>query len=584
MNKDISALDVYRRLLRFSKLFWPYLLLGMVGAIGMSAVDGRLTTLIKPIINYSFDYKAHLEFLKWLPVQVILFVIFRLACGFLSAYYIGKMSRSVVMKFRQSIFSHLFDLPISYYDRRSDGAILSTIIYNVDQVAQASSDVLLTVLREGLLAIVLVGIMVYENWRVTLLFLLLVPIIYFVLGFFNRKIRALSVAVQSTMADVTSTAEEGIKGLKVIKMYQGRHHEEKRMHAALAENRSLELQIITRNSISSAAVQLVLALPLIAVLSPYIRPYFHLSIGGFVLLVTAMLQLPRPARRLSVVNALIQKGVAAAKSIFELLDEPAEPSGPVSCEKPLSGDIQFHHVRFSYPASDQLVLQNIDLHIRAGETIGIVGCSGSGKSTLIALLVGFYKNYSGEILLDGIDMRRLAVDSLRQNMAMVSQQTILFNNSIRNNIAYAMPQASDADIHRVAQMAYIANFIDSLPKGYDTVVGDNGVLLSGGQRQRIAIARALLKNAPIVIFDEATASLDVYSESQIQLAFDELSVGRTTIVIAHRLTTIEKSDRLIVIDKGRIVEVGTHASLIVKNGFYSALYRTQLVSVDEMEK
>lgn len=583
MHHDFSAVNTYKRLLNFSRAYWHYLIIGLLGSVALSLIDARLTMLIKPVVNYSFDFDSHKHFIQYLPVEVLACLIVRLVAGFLSSYFIGKMSYSVIAKFRLAIFSKLLKMPVSYYDANSSGTMLSTIIYNVDQVSQATSDILLTFLREGVLLVSLIGVMIYENWRMTVLFFLMIPLVLLLLYFFNKIIRSLSTKVQDSMASITSISEEGIKGNEVVRLYSGYDYEYEKMNCALRNNLGLQLKIIATNSISSSLMQLILAIPLLIVISPFIMPYFHLTVGGFALLLGAMLQLPRPARRLSSVNSILQKGVAAAKSIFELLDQPSESTGTITSDQLMKGDIEFKNVNFAYPSCKTQSLKNISLHIKPGETIGIVGFSGAGKTTLVSMLPRFYDVGSGDIIIDGQCLNDLDVNYLRENIALVTQNTTLFNATVRENIAYASPDVDEQSLKNAAKMACALDFIEALPLGFDTQIGDNGVLLSGGQRQRIAIARALLKDAPIVIFDEATASLDVHSENQIQQAFDRLRVNRTTIVIAHRLSTIEASDRLVVMNHGEIVEVGSHDQLLKKEGYYSSLYRVQIQKMNEVE-
>lgn len=571
----LSSTQIYKRLLLFAKEFWFYLFLGFIGSVCLSLIDARLTLLIKPVVNHGLNPNS-MGALKWLPFEIFIYIIVRIFASFLSGYFIGKMSRSVVIKFREAIFSKFLSLPISYCNHHSSGSMLSKIIYNVDQVADATSTILLTFLREGILLLALIGLMIYENWRITLLFFIMTPLISMVLGVFNRRIRSLSSNVQDNMAIITSTAEEGIKGSEVIRLFQGQAFEKNKMKSALRSNLSLELKIIVQNCISSGSVQLILAIPLLLVISPSILPFFHLSIGGLALMLASMLQLPRPARRLSSVNAQLQKGVAAARSLFEVLDTPDEIEGEEKLTETLSGKIEFKDINFFYEGKTSAALSDINLDIYSGETIGIVGFSGAGKTTLISLLPRFFMADSGSILFDGKCVNSLYLPDLRRNISIVSQKTTLFNATVRENIAYAQENIDEDKLIQVSKMAHAFEFIEQLPQGFDTIIGDDGVLLSGGQRQRIAIARAFLKDTPIVIFDEATASLDLHAENKIQAAFDSLRRNRTTIVIAHRLSTVKKADRLVVMDQGKIVELGTHEELLRRDGHYSALYRIQL--------
>lgn len=566
---------IYSRLLRFVKPYLWVFALGLVGTILMSLGDAGLTVLIKPLINGGVGMVNHSTAFKALPFLMLGIILARCLAGFLSNYCLGYVGKTVVRDFRQKIFKRILILPVSYFDQHGSGGLISKVIYNVDQLAQASSTALLILFREGVLSIALLAIMFWESWQITLLFMLIAPLVYIAIRYFSRVMRRLSRGVQDTMADVTHIVEEGILANREVRIYQGCQYESDRMNVATNTNRKRSLKIVASGSLHTSIIQIMLTLPMILILYLVIHSYFHITIGGLALIVTAMLQLPRPARRLTNVNADIQRGLAAAESIFCLLDEPSEASGSMVPATKSLGEIEFKNVNFAYNEKDDLVLQQISFKVGIGQSIALVGKSGSGKSSCVNLIPRFYNPSSGGIYLDGVNIQELDTVFLRSQMACVSQHTVLFNDTIFNNIAYAKNHVTKEAVILAAKQASIYDFITSLPDGFDTMVGDNGILLSGGQRQRVAIARAILKNAPILILDEATSSLDTESEKAIQSALDNLVQNRSTIMIAHRLSTIVNADKILVIDSGRIIESGNHHELIALNGSYANLYRLQ---------
>ncbi len=570
-----QGLKTYRRLLRASQKYWSIFLLGVAGTVVLSLVDAAFTWLAKPIINRGFVSRDAV-FITWLPLLIILIFIMRGAAGFLSNYFISRVARNVVMDMRRNIFAKLLKLPASFYDHNSSGHLLSTIIYNVEQVATASSDALVTCLREFSLLVGLVAVMFMVSWQLSLFFLLASPLIAWVVKWSSARLRRLSTNVQQSVGDVTHVADEGIQGYKVIRLYGGQKYEYEKFYHATRKNRQRELKIVITNSVGTALVQLLVAIPIAGTLAIATMPSLHISPGSFAAVIAAMIGLLRPVRRLTMVNTEIQKGVAGAESIYAILDEPEErDSGQRQVER-FRGDIEYQNVQFAYVSSKKPVLKNISLSVKAGQTVAIVGRSGSGKSTLINLLPRFYDVTTGVIKIDNVDVKDYGLADLRHQFALVSQDTTLFDDTIANNIAYGVGKKVDeAAIIAAAEAAYAMEFVRQLPDGIHTLVGEDGVLLSGGQRQRIAIARALLKNAPILILDEATSSLDTYSERHIQKALDHLMQERTTLVIAHRLSTVENADWIVVMDDGEIVETGTHTQLLAKDGAYAALHRLQ---------
>ena len=575
MTIDNTGLQTYKRLLQSAKPYWMMFVIGAVGTIILSLTDAGFAWLVKPIINHGF-VKRDRSFIHWLPILIFVVFILRGCAGFISSYFIARVARTVVRDLRRVIFSTLLRLPASFYDRNNSGYILSTIVYNVEQVAQACSDALLTILRESSLAIGLVVVMFAVSWELALLFFVITPLIAWVVKWSSTRMRRLSANVQQSVGDVTHVAGEGIDGYRVVRLYGGQQYETEKFFKATKYNLQRELKVVITNSVGTASVQLLVAIPIAITLLVATNPSLHISPGSFAAMVTAMITLLRPVRRMSTVNTDIQKGVAAADSIFNMVDEPVEKDAGTRTLFRVKGDIQFQAVSFIYQTATKPILKNISFSVRAGKTVAIVGKSGSGKSTLMNLLPRFYEIDSGDITIDGVNINLYQLADLRKQFAFVSQDTTLFDDTVANNIAYGFEGVVPKEkIIRAAEAAHALEFIEQMPKGFNTKIGEDGVLLSGGQRQRIAIARALLKDAPILILDEATASLDLHSERQIQMALDDLMKDRTVLVIAHRLSTVENANSIIVMDEGEIVEIGTHHSLLDKNGFYAALYSAQ---------
>lgn len=577
MKKEkLKSLDTYRRLLQATKKYWLCFLLGVVATAAMSLVDAGFAWLIKPIIDKGFINRDP-HFIRLLPFMVIIIFVFRGAFVFLSNYCVTRVSRHVVMDFRRALFNHLLKLPTSFYDKSSSGQLISTMIYNVEQVAQASSTALLTILQEATLVIGLVAVIVSVSWELFVLFLIILPVIVWILKRNGSRLKRISTSVQKSVGEVTRVAAEGINAHQVVRLYGGQNYERAKFYRATQANQERELKIAVANSMGTSIVQLLLSVLIAVVLIFATMPSLHITAGAFGTVISSVIMLLRPMRRLTTVHSLIQKGVAGAESIFTILDEEVEKDTGTVTTKRVRGEVKFSQVNFGYQIGRETVLQDINFLVQPGKVVAIVGRSGAGKSTLINLLPRFYDLQSGAITIDGVDTRDYQLENLRQQFAVVSQHSVLFNDTVAHNIAYGQQDgmASRAQIEAAARAAYAWEFIQEYPQGLDTIIGENGVLLSGGQRQRLAIARALLKNAPILILDEATSSLDTHSEREIQAALENLMQRCTTFVIAHRLSTIEHADWILVMEKGRIIEQGTHQELLSKNSAYSALHRLQ---------
>lgn len=572
---NASPKKTYTRLLTSLKPHIALFIIGILATLVASSLDASITWGIKPLIDKGFVDQDQ-AFIRWLPFIIIPVFLFRGLTSFASQFCMTKVGRNIVTEFRQKIFAHLLKCPASFFDKTSSGQLLSLINYNTEQVAEASTFALLTCAQEGALIIGLIVVMLIQSWQLTLLFLLSAPIIALTVRYTSKRLRGLSRNVQSAMGDINHVAEESIEGYKVVRTFGGEAYEQAKFNEATNNARHRELKVVVTNTLGTTLVQLIAAVPISLTLYLATSPAFHITAGSFGSMIFAMLQLLRPMRRITRVNTMLQKGIAGAQSIFNLLEQPTECDTGQLTPTRVSGNIDIKQLNFHYDDESRVVLHDINLSIKAGQTVALVGKSGSGKSTLVSLLPRFYDLQSGSINIDSVSVNNYQLSNLRSQFAYVSQDISLFNDTISNNIAYGSThEISEAKLHEVALAAHALEFILQLPDGFNTMIGENGVLLSGGQRQRLAIARALLKDAPILILDEATSALDTESERHIQTALVSLMANRTTIVIAHRLSTIEQADQIFVLEQGRVVESGTHADLIKQDRYYHHLHSLQ---------
>lgn len=563
--------QTYIRLLKYIKPYWWAIALTILGFAINSATEigiAKLIQFITDAINTGTQTQRNL-----FPFLVVLLFFIRGIGSFLGNYFSALISRNLVYQLRVEVFNKLLRLPNSFYMENPSGTISSKLIFDVEQVTAASTDSLKTLLRDGLTVVSLLGFLLYSNWRLTLILFLVLPPILWLIQVASKKYLRLSKGIQQTMGEVSHITNEVIGGYHVVKNYGGQTYEQNRFERASLKNLKQGMKVVVVNSINTPAVQLLMAGAMAIVIWLALRPAViaDTSAGEFIAYLTAAGLLSKPVRSLTDVNAKLQKGIAAGQSIFALLDEPEEEDAGIITNK-VKGDIRFDHVAMQYQDGTQ-ALKDFNLTVNAGETVAFVGKSGAGKTTLVNLLTRTLNPTSGNIYIDGTPIDEISLQSLRSQIATVNQQVVLFNETVRSNIAYGdLADKTDEEVIDAAKAAFAHDFIMNLPNGYDSSIGAEGLQLSGGQRQRLSIARALLKNAPILILDEATSALDNESEYYIQQALDNVMQNRTTLVIAHRLTTIESADKIVVMDSGRIIEAGSHEELMALSGQYAQMY------------
>jgi subfamily B ATP-binding cassette protein MsbA len=569
--------DLYLRLLGHVRPHWKGFVLTLAATVLAAATEPLFPALMKPLLDKGFGQGGN-DWLAWLPLAIIGIFVLRGVAGFFASYGMSWVSNRVITDLRQLMFERLMRLPTSYFDAHASSVPATRIAYDVNGVAAAATSTLTVLIRDSLSVLGLVAWLLYLNWKLTLISLAVIPLTALVVRAFSKRLRKLSLAAQDGMAQMNEVLQESIRGQKVVKIFGGEQHATSRFSLVNNALRGYGM----RQAIAAAAVAPITQIFASVGLAIVVYVALHQSagnettVGDFVSFITAMLLLLAPLKHLADINAPLQRGLAAAESVFRLLDEAPEVDAGTMALGRARGEIEFAAIGLRYPGAERDALTAIDLRIRPGETVALVGPSGGGKTSFVNLVPRFYHASSGQIRIDGQNIETLTLESLRSNIAHVGQDVFLFDDTVAANIAYGGKRdASRAEIEAAARAAHALEFIEGMPQGFDTVIGENGARLSGGQRQRIAIARAILKDAPILILDEATSALDSESERAVQEALETLMKGRTTLVIAHRLSTVEHADRIVVLSHGRIAEIGNHAELLAANGLYASLYRLQ---------
>ncbi|NKF52430.1 lipid A export permease/ATP-binding protein MsbA [Shewanella sp. WXL01] len=586
---------VFKRLMTYVIPMKSMFIFAVLGLLTYGLVDAAFIAFVKPFIDEGFGqsasnvagvdlpthtgFSANNDIMMMAPFVVIVMFTIRGFANFVSTYCVSYISAKLIMDMRQEVFEHYLRLPVSYIDRENSGNLISRVTFDTEQIARASGSALISIVRDTITVVGMLAIMFYYSWKLSLCILVIGPIMGVVISVVSKRFRKVSKQIQSAMGGVTATTEQMIKGHKNVLAFGGQETEMKRFFDVNDRNRYQNMKLAVAQSISQPLIMVIgsFALAFVLYAASWDSMAQELTAGTFAAILGAMLAMLQPIKNLTRVNAEFQRGIAACTTVFELLDtQPEEDKGSFHVER-VEGKLTFNQVTFSYPEQETAALKGIDFNVEPGKTVALVGRSGSGKSTIASLITRFYGGLSeGDICIDGTSIYDYQLKSLRNQVALVSQQVTLFNDTIANNIAYAYPgEVTREQIIEAATLAHAMEFIDELPDGLDTEVGENGVLLSGGQRQRIAIARAMLRNAPILILDEATSALDTESEKAIQQGLDNLRQNRTSIVIAHRLSTIESADEILVVEQGEIMERGTHSELLERNGMYANLYQMQ---------
>lgn len=568
---------LYGRLLGYVKPYWRMFALSIVGLILTAATEPMLPALFKPLLDKGFVDKDQ-DFIRWVPVLLLGLFVLRGVASFISTYSMAWVGSRLVMDLRAAMFDKLMTLPTRYFDQNPSGQLIAQLAFNVTQVTQSATSSLTTLVRDTVTVLGLLGYLLWLNWRLTLIVFALVPLTLWIVRVASKRLRGLSRKAQQNIGDLTQVVDEAVGGHRVVKLYGGEAYELGRFRQAANLARLFEMKRVAANAVYEPVIQFIaaVALAIIVYIAAGQASSNVTTVGGFVAFFMAMLLLFAPLKRLTGVNDQLQRGLAAAETIFTMLDQDAERDHGTRTLERIEGRLALRDVTLTYPGKTTPALAGITLDISPGETVALVGASGSGKTTLANLVPRFYDPDSGTITLDGIDLRDIRLANLRSHIALVSQDVVLFNDTLAHNIAYgAKRDATPDEIRGACVAAHAWDFIQAMPDGLDTLVGENGMRLSGGQRQRIAIARAILKNAPILILDEATSALDSESERHVQAALETLIENRTTLVVAHRLSTIERADRIVVLEGGRIVEAGSHAALLAKQGRYAQLHALQ---------